>query len=280
MFVNLSKLVHGTKIVPFLLLLTLLVPFSLAQPPGEDTLELQLHAMNLNFIYATSAILCIISVGIVIYKKQLEKNNRLKKLLFVVIVGSVLITSFFVAGSTIYLNVISETKGPVHWHADYEIWVCGEKLDLINPTGLSNRVGTPTFHEHNDDRIHVEGVVVKKPEVNLKTYFSVTGGYLEKGHMRYPTNDKMVEVRDGELCNGKPAKLQMWLYRVNNPDEWDNWVYSTTKIDDYPGYILNPETLVPPGDCFILEFAPEKAETEHICETYKVEEARGELRGS
>ena len=31
------------------------------------------------------------------------------------------------------------------------------------------------------------------------------------------------------------------------------------------GYILSPASKVPPGDCLIIEFGPEKAKTEHIC---------------
>ena len=280
MLKNLNKPENGTKIVPFLLFLTLLIPSAYAQAPGQDTLELQIHAISLNFIYLSSAIIGIVSAGLIIYGKKLGKNEFLKKTLFLLITASVLATTFFVAGATIYLNVNSETKGPVHWHADYEIWACGEKLDLKDPRGLSNRVGTPTFHEHNDDRIHVEGVVVKLHEVSLSTYFSVLGGHLEKGYMKYPSTEGVREYRDGDDCGGKPAKLQMWLHRIDNPDEQKRWVYRTEKIKDYPEYVLNPETLVPPGDCFILEFGPEKDETDRVCETYRVAEQRGELRGS
>ena len=261
----------------------------------EKNLELRLHELNIFFIAANIVLLAAITFFITSSKKLFKKNNkktrRLKVLFFWLIAASVLFTSFFVAASTIYLNVVSETKGPVHWHADYEVWNCGKKLDLVDPSGglfgvpLSNRVGTSTFHEHNDDRIHVEGVVVKKNEINLKSYISTVGGTLEKGKLLYPTQEKkesggLFEVmEDGGLCEGRPGKLQMWLYRVENPDDINEWRYSVSKVEDYESYVMSPETIVPAGDCFILEFGPEREATDRICETYRVKEERGELFG-
>ena len=282
----------GAKIAPLSLFLVLLLATTASAGFGqiEKNLELRLHEISLTIILTNIALVTLITIFILSSKKKFKGNSKktrnLKVALFSAIIISVLLTSFFVSISTIYLNVVSETKGPVHWHADYEVWNCDKKLDFVNPRGLANRVGTSTFHEHNDDRIHVEGVVVKKPEVNLKSYMSVVGGYLQKGRLLYPTEErrygreKFEVMEDGDLCNGQPGKLQMWLYRVENPKDVNKWRYTVTKVEDYENYILNPETIVPAGDCFILEFAPEKETTERICETYKVKESRGELFGS
>ena len=281
----------GAKIAPLSLFFVLLLVTTVSAGSGqiEKNLELRLHEISLTIILTNIALITLITVFILSSKKKLKGNSKktrnLKIALFSAITISVLLTSFFVSVSTIYLNAVSETKGPVHWHADYEVWNCDKKLDLINPRGLVNRVGTSTFHEHNDDRIHVEGVVVKKREVNLKSYVSVVGGSLQKGRLLYPTEErrygkeKFEVMEDGNLCNGQPAKLQMWLYRVENPDDVNKWIYTVTKIEDYENYVLGPETIVPAGDCFILEFAPEKETTDRICETYKVKEERGELLG-
>ena len=109
-----------------------------------------------------------------IYDK--DRSEKTKIFLFLGIIIPIVLVTIYSAGSTIYLNIISETQGPVHWHADFEIWDCGQKIDLINPTGFSNRVGNPVFHEHGDDRIHVEGVVVEKKDVDLHSFFEVIGG--------------------------------------------------------------------------------------------------------
>ena len=101
-----------------------------------------------------------------------QKNERMKWILFLGIVIPVLLATAYSAGTTIYLNRNSATGGPVHWHADFEIWKCGQKIDLLDPTGLSNRIGTPVFHEHGDDRIHVEGVVMNLEDVSLHHFFT------------------------------------------------------------------------------------------------------------
>ena len=59
-------------------------------------------------------------------------------------------------GSTIYLNTNSDSGGPVHWHADIEFWACGNEIELRDPTGFSNKIGTGTLHEHDDHRIHLD----------------------------------------------------------------------------------------------------------------------------
>jgi len=48
---------------------------------------------------------------------KLHKN--LKKILFAAIVIPVVAATIFLAGSTIYLNSVSSSGGPVHWHADF-----------------------------------------------------------------------------------------------------------------------------------------------------------------
>jgi len=173
----------------------------------------------------------------------------------------------------VYLNQKSWTGGPVHWHTDFELRLCGEMVDLIDPTGLTNRVGTPVFHEHNDNRIHVEGVVLNPEEVTLRRFFEIIGGYLERGHLAIPTNHGMLEVADGGTCGGQPAKWQAFVYRTKGRYFWQE------KVHDYEHYIPSPQPLIPPGDCLILEFAPEKDRTDFICTTYEVAKQQGDIIG-
>lgn len=268
--------------LPFflILLLSLSVAFAHeASAQSSDNLELSLHKNTINAIYFAVAVIAAISVYIIAAKKKIEKAKKLKTALFSIIVLVVLAVTIYTAGATIYLNTISESGGPVHWHADFEVWKCGQELDLLNPTGLSNRIGTSTFHEHNDNRIHLEGVVVKKSEITLHEFFHVIGGELNHGSMVYPTNNGAVSASDGELCNGQPGNLQVFLYRVTNPDERKNWEYTQTKLADYEDYLMAPFQSVPPGDCFIVEFGPEKNSTDKICTTYEVAMQKGEMHG-
>ncbi len=206
-------------------------------------------------------------------------SERLKWALFLGIIIPVLLATAYSAGTTIYLNTISESNGPVHWHADFEVWSCGEQLELEDPTGMSNRVGTTLFHEHNDNRIHVEGVVVGVADVSLHHFFETVGGELRDGMFRVPTHGGDVTALDGQLCNGRPGKVQVFVYKVTNPDERGSWDVRQRKVQDFEDYVLAPYGQVPPGDCIIVELDAEKEATERLCSSYRAAQQRGELRG-
>ena len=221
-----------------------------------------------------SGLLVIFSIS------HIKKSEKMNILLFLGITIPIILATVYLAGSTVYLNLISETKGPVHWHADYEIWNCGDKVDLIKPKGLSNRIGNPVFHDHGDNRIHVEGVVTDKTNVDLHSFFEVVGGFLEEDRLRIPTNQEIVNIRNGDLCNGNLGTMQVFLYSITNPDDNKNWIYEQQKLEHFENYVLSPHTSILPGDCIIIEFDVEKEKTEHICETYRTAKQRGDLVGS
>ena len=233
--------------------------------------------LSTTFIVITSIIVIVLVAIAVFHEKKVKKY---KKLLFLSIIIPIILTSLYIISTTIYLNIVSETKGPVHWHADFEIWNCNEKIDIIDPTGLSNRIGTPVFHEHGDNRIHVEGVVIKRQEVDLHSFFEVINGELTEDSFSIPTNNNILKINDGQLCNGKPGKLQAFVYSTidSKPGQQTDLIYKQEKIENFPDYILSPFMNVPPGDCIIIEFAEEKLQTDKICETYKIAIQEGKMK--
>ena len=282
MYSGAGRLILGMRI---LILIVILVLFSIIAYPHveEDVYEEESKDIDdyfkttpTNYILIAAVITGILVVFSIYYK---EKSERMKMLLFWSITLPIILATAYSAGSTIYLNLISETKGPIHWHADFEMWNCGKKIDLIEPKGLSNRVGTPVFHEHGDDRVHVEGVVVELKDVDLHTFFETVGGQLEKDYLYVPTNDGYVQMRNWDSCNGQEGKLQVFLYKIKNPDETKDWIFEQQKLDNFENYVLSPYSNVPPGDCIIIEFGAEKEKTDKICETYKIAVDRGDLSG-
>lgn len=218
-----------------------------------------------------SAVVAIFAVIFLFYNFQ---NERVKTGSFAALVIVVLAVTLYLSAETVYRNIASETGGPVHWHADFEIYICGKKVNLIEPTGFSNRVGTPLLHEHNDFRIHVEGVLGEKGDASLANFFEMIGGGLSPGMLKVPTDKGEIFMRDGDFCNNSntTGTLQIFLW------ETINGLAKQRKIADYPNYIIKPEALIPPGDCIIIEFVPEvKGKTEHICAQYKEAELRGDI---
>ncbi|HLP79494.1 MAG TPA: hypothetical protein VK158_02585 [Acidobacteriota bacterium] len=193
---------------------------------------------------------------IVIVKKHPIKEKN-KKYVFMLIAVPIMLSTLYMAGHTVYENVHSLTKGPIHWHADYQVWVCGERLDLVNPKFPSNKIGSPLFHEHNDDRIHVEGTVNSYEDIDFESFFSVIGGKLTNTELRYITNTEVVEKTNGDACNGVPSQLAIYV--------------NGARIADVTKYMYAHETLVPPGDCVIVEFGPNMGQTtDRICESWDV----------
>ncbi len=202
------------------------------------------------------------------------ENELLKKLFFwPVVILSVAVTGIFLAQTTLK-NIVSETGGPVHWHADFRIFNCTEELDIIDPTGFLNRVGTPVIHEHGDKRMHVEGTMLDLQDASLGHFFEVIGGELSSEKMIVPTNFGIEEMNNGERCVSsadEEAMVQVYLWEV------EEGVARQRKLENYADYIISPYSPVPSGDCVIFEFGPEKNATTHLCEQYKVAEIKEKL---
>ncbi len=270
-----------------IVLLIFLVIFSMSlvnaheEDEEEPQLELKIdeRAKSTSFllISISSAIIALAVIISIFFK---NKYPKLKIVLFLLILLPTIITTIYLVSATIYKNKLSETNGPVHWHADFEIWNCNNKVDLTNPSGLLNRVGTSLFHEHGDNRIHIEGVVLKKSEVDLYSFFEVIGGYLSNEILIVPTNAGNIEIKNNDFCNNEEAKLQVFLYSITNPDpnKKSGFMYKQEKLEDFQEYVISPYQNIPPGDCLIIEFSEEKEKTDKLCESYKTAIEKGDLR--
>jgi len=259
----------------------------------------------------TGALIVLVSALIAVSTERRLKKRQFKKLkfpLFAIIVATVVAVTSFLTYNTIYLNVVSESKGPVHWHADIEYWACGSEIEFRDPTGfLSNKIGTSTYHEHNDKRIHLEGVVVDKArDASLGKFLDVTGGYINDDAIGIPINEDrenwlvtgeqqdgdrqdtgflsvmdryVTESTSGDLvlnlnsgsvdCGDGTGELQVFVYQYDEGTK----TYTQTKLDDPAAYVIRDDSLVPPGDCIIVDFDTPKELTDRICEQYGVRDS-------
>ena len=99
-------------------------------------------------IFYASIIIALVLVFTILDKK-LGKAG--KKTAFAAVSATIVIATIYLLAWTVAFNTVSETGGPVHWHADFEIWFCGEKQMLPESEGISNKVGTEVLHHHDDD---------------------------------------------------------------------------------------------------------------------------------
>ena len=174
----------------------------------------------------------ILILIIVLFHKSM--NDVIKKTIYILLVVLISSVTLYLIITTLHLNMISLSKGPVHWHADFEIWVCDKEIKLAEPKGLSNKQGVDLMHSHDDNRIHVEGVILDKKQASLGAFFYAVGGSLSSDGLRVPTDNGLFEVHDGDLCNEQPAKLYVFVNGnlISNPST----------------YVISPYEKVPPGD--------------------------------
>ncbi|MEK6970269.1 MAG: hypothetical protein AABW68_01080 [archaeon] len=237
-----------------------------------------LRENSYNVILLTSAALIVLVVYSI---KTKPRKEKMKRILFWTIAFFAVGSNLYLAGATIYTNMVSPTGGPVHWHTDYEVWNCGQPLDLIDPTGWDNRVGTWEVHEHNDNRMHIEGTILNMDQASFHHFFEITGGTIEQEGMTYPSVNGDVTLPATGSCNERPAELQVFRLYVTNPESQKNWTYTQEKLEYPEGLekIMAPYSNVPPGDCLIIEYDAPKEKTTHSCASYRAAMDRGELHG-
>jgi len=228
-----------------------------------------LRELNIQ-IAVVAGILLVVLVIIALFNEQ--ANERVKKFIFWPMVAVIALSTLFFLGATLYTNFTSLTKGPVHWHADFQIIACGQQIEPLNASGISNKIGSNLLHEHEDRRIHIEGVVMQKGDVTLKNFFAVQGGTLLERSFAIPTNEGLSRYANGDQCaNGEIGKWQLFVYRTKES------IARQEKLEDFVNYVPSPHTTVPPGDCIIFEFGPEKTQTDALCEFYQLEVNKNKL---
>ena len=187
---------------------------------------------QLQAVYYGLAGFGILILLILLFQKRMDENT--KTIVYLSVVAVIGIVTIYLIITTLNLNLISETKGPVHWHADYEIWVCDKEISLARAKGFSDKQGVDLMHSHEDNRIHVEGVLLDKKEASLGAFFYAVGGLLTDDEIKVLTDDGLVSGHNGDNCNGKPAQLYVFVNGnlTANPSD----------------YVISPYEKVPPGD--------------------------------
>ena len=231
----------------FLIIFVILMPSTFAHEV-EENFDLEHSGVfplsQLTVVTYGSVIFGILIFIVLLFQKNM--NDLAKKFMYLLVVIVVSLVTIYLILTTLQLNINSVTKGPVHWHADYEIWVCGKEIKLMQPKGLSNMQGVELMHSHNDNRIHVEGILLDKKEASLGSFFHAVGGTLSDDGIKVPTDDGLVSAHDDDNCNEQPAKLYVFVNGklIGNPHD----------------YAISPYEKVPPGDRIKFVFTEKPVE--------------------
>jgi len=192
------------------------------------------HQFNATTVIALSMVgILACTIMLLTYKDSLIENQ--KQIIFGIIVALAIASTGYLVGNTVYMSVTSWSKGLVHWHADFEIWICGNKVVLPEATGLANRVGTAEVHHHGDYRIHLEGVMKEREDATLGNFFDAVDVPF--------SNERIINMDNGNYCpDGKKGNVKMFIN-------------GKLHEGDYRGYVISPYSQVPPGDFIRIVFA-------------------------
>lgn len=109
---------------------------------------------------------------------------------------------------------------PTHIHALVNITICGQHKDLPDHGEKEHYLGLPLLHTHDDNVMHIEGVVIKKEDISLGAFFDAIKVKFDK--------DKIMNVKNGDKCAGKPAKLKMFV-NGNQTEEFKGYIPFATQ---------------------------------------------------
>jgi len=126
---------------------------------------------------------------------QTSKHNKRKNLEYgligIIVLGLVGGGGYYASQTLDFSRNIDESNGvgtPVHWHADYQITVCGEEQVL--------RGGPTEAHTHGQTTFHLEGVRNSQEQTQLDWIVDSLGGELEEN-----------SIMGRASCNGETANL-------------------------------------------------------------------------
>ena len=140
----------------------------------------------------------------------MEEKEKRKQNMWVIITLLVIIA--FAAGVWwLYANKPETyTDREVHWHASFDIILCGKKVDLpcgVETPGIVHGekfCGEHAMHHHYDNVAHIEGLIQKKEDIALGRFFDIIGVPFDK--------DKIMDKKNGDLCpDGRPGVLKMYV---------------------------------------------------------------------
>ncbi len=235
-------------------------------------------------VVGTGILVLLIAMALIFYKRA----EKTRIAIFSAIVAVVLATTTTITCASVYLAAKSDTGGLVNWQARFQIWACGNQLEIRDPEEFfSNKVGTASLHEHNDNKIHLNGMAMTLPyDFSLGKFMSVIGGKIDNNTLAVPLNDtnyfvgnapssqealayiqtnnagKIASFASGDTCGNNIAEVQAFVYRYNPA----NKAYEQTKIADIASYEPTHATTEDTSDCIIIEFSEHKDKTTKTCD--------------
>ena len=151
------------------------------------------------------------------------KKNTIKYGIIILVIALIIFGSY-----TLIIKPIKEfqpfTATSVHWHANFAVYLCGVKQEFTQGFDFEHdALGTPILHTHNDGVIHIEGKIPKKEDIAIGNFFDL---------IKIPFSPtQIMNKKNGDLCNGKPASVHMYVNNQINND-FRNFILKKCESDN------------------------------------------------
>ncbi len=145
-------------------------------------------------------------------RKKLTKKIINWGIVAIIVLGIVFL---FYRAATISSNFESYTDGPVHWHADFNVFLCGNRVDFSSLGSAGSMAGPMLLHTHGDHKIHIEGLVSRAGDIAVGNFFRGIGHRFSSSGFDDYTNEN-------DKCGGD-NKIVMLVNGEENP-EFENYV--------------------------------------------------------
>ncbi len=145
-------------------------------------------------------------------RKKIIKSSVKWGILILVLAGIVLL---FYRAAKISSDFEPYTEGSVHWHADFDVFLCGERLDFSSLGGANTHVGSPLLHTHGDHKVHIEGAVSRAEDISIGNFFTAIGHKLSSNSFDDYTNEN-------DRCGGDNSVVLL-VNGEENP-EFENYI--------------------------------------------------------
>jgi hypothetical protein len=120
------------------------------------------------------------------------------------------------------------SSGQVHWHADLELFVCGENIPLPSPLSTKvahgqSYIGTPLMHSHGGTQIHVEGTVSKAKDITLGKFMTSLGLDF--------TQTQLLDKSNGDFCGDTEGKVKLFVNGIDSDTLSDEVIVDDRKYE-------------------------------------------------
>lgn len=176
--------------------------------------DLFLAHNQLQYMWYAVGVVAFLSLAAVAFYHLMGKTA--KKFVFLATAMVIIGFTAFLNVSILYQNYVSPFHGPVHWHAEVSFDICGKDYKIASHDIATDK----PLHTHGESWVHIETTPISMEEIELRHFFEYLGGGFDDNYLSFPadatgtepgTKDETITVRSGDLCNGQPGALRMYV---------------------------------------------------------------------